>query len=120
MEIEALVRQAVKAGAFHDIQKIDKLITKTFYIDCENRPFNSCDSDTIGRLLAEVTWHGNIKNRNVPCEICGENRSIDRCHIIPTKLGGSAMADNILFLCPTHHRLLDRFMLSKAEWTVIN
>ncbi|BDV43874.1 hypothetical protein GURASL_27970 [Geotalea uraniireducens] len=119
-EIEALSRQAVKAGAFSDLQKIDKLITKAFYIDCENRPFNSCDSETIARLLAEIAWHGEIKNRNIPCEICGENRSTDRCHIVPSKLGGTAEANNILVLCPTHHRLLDRFMLSKAEWAVID
>ncbi len=118
--IEALSRQAAEAGAFSDVQKIDKLITKAFYIDCENRPFNTCDSKTISRLLAEIAWHGEIKNRNLPCEICGENRSTDRCHIIPAKLGGTADADNILVLCPTHHRLLDRFMLSKAEWIAID
>jgi len=118
--IETLSRQAVRAGAFSDIHKIDKLITKAFYIDCENRPFNTCDSETISRLLAEVAWHGEIKNRNIPCEVCGENRSTDRCHIIPSRLGGTAEANNILILCPTHHRLLDRFMLSKAEWAVID
>lgn len=118
--IEALARQAAKAGAFSDIQEIDKLITKASYIDCENRPFNSCDSRTIAQLKAEVVWHGEIKNRNIPCEVCGENRSIDRCHIIPSKFGGGGGPDNILFLCPTHHRLLDRFMLSKAEWAIID
>ncbi len=119
-EIKELSRQAVEAGAFSDIQKIDKLITKAFYIDCENRSFNTSDSDTIARLLAEIAWHGEIKNRNIPCEICGENRSTDRCHIIPSKLGGTAQENNILILCPTHHRLFDRFMLSKAEWTIID
>lgn len=118
--INALACQAKKAGAFSDIQEIDKLITKAFYIDCENRSFNSCDSRTIAKLKAEIVWHGEIKNRNMPCEICGENRSIDRCHIIPSKFGGGIGPDNILFLCPTHHRLLDRFMLSKAEWAVID
>ena len=120
VQIEELSRQAVKHGAFSDIQKIDKLITKAFYIDCENRPFNSIDSETISRLLAEISWHGEIKNRNLPCEICGENRSTDRCHIVPSRLGGTAEENNILILCPTHHRLFDRFMLSKSEWTVID
>lgn len=119
-QIEAFSRQTVKAGAFHDFQKIDKLITKAFYIDCENRPFNSCDSETIAGLLAEIAWHGEIKNRNLPCEICGENRSTDRCHIVPSKFKGTAEINNILILCPTHHRLFDRCMLSKAEWAVID
>ena len=119
-QIDALSRKASKAGAFSDIQTIDKLIHKAFYIDVENRPFNSNESETIARLKAEIAWHDEIKNRNIPCEICGENRSIDRCHIIPSKLGGTQETNNLLFLCPTHHRLLDRFMLSKAEWAQVN
>jgi len=118
--IDALSRKASKAGAFSDIQAIDKLIHKAFYIDVENRPFNSNESETMARLKAEIAWHDEIKNRNIPCEICGENRSVDRCHIIPSKLGGTQETNNLLFLCPTHHRLLDRFMLSKAEWALVN
>jgi len=119
-QIDAIARKASKAGAYSDIQTIDKLIHKAFYIDVENRPFNSSESEVIARLKAEIAWHDEIKNRNIPCEICGENRSIDRCHIIPSKLYGSQESNNLLFLCPTHHRLLDRFMLSKAEWAQID
>jgi len=119
-QIESFSRKAVKAGAYSNLLEIDQLITKAFYIDCENRPFNTIDSETISRLKAEIAWHGEIKNRNPPCEICGENRSVDSCHVIPSRLGGTAEGNNILCLCPTHHRLLDRFMLSKAEWVLIN
>jgi hypothetical protein len=119
-QIDALARKASKAGAYSDIQTIDKLIHKAFYIDVENRPFNSTESESIARLKAEIAWHDEIKNRNIPCEICGENRSIDRCHIIPSKLYGSQESNNLLFLCPTHHRLFDRFMLSKSEWAQID
>lgn len=60
------------------------------------------------------------KAQNTPCEICGENRSIDRCHIIPNNIGGKLENHNILYLCPTHHRLFDRFVLTKDEWDKID
>ena len=119
-QIEALSRQATKASMFSDSQMIYQLIHKVFYIEVENRPFNCSESEYISRLKAEIAWHGEIKNRNIPCEVCGENRSVDRCHIVPSKHGGTQDTNNLLFLCPTHHRLLDRFMLSKAEWAIID
>ena len=61
-----------------------------------------------------------FREQNPPCEICGENRTTDRCHIIPRKKGGSLSYDNTVILCPTHHRLFDRFMLSKEEYTSLN
>lgn len=120
VEIEAFSHKVAELKfSILDIPKIEQLILKAFYIDCENRPFNLRNSNTIGRLLAEIAWHGEIKNRNLPCEICGDNRSIDYCHIIPSRLGG-IWEKNTLILCPTHHRLIDRFMLSKAEWAIID
>ena len=119
-KITALSKKAAKAGSFAYASELDDLICKAFYSDLENRPFNSTESHTISRLKAEIAWHGIIKNRNIPCEICGENRSIDKCHIVPSKLGGLKEDENLLYLCPTHHRLFDRFMLSKAEWATIN
>jgi len=119
-EISKLAQKAVKSGSFSNVYEIESLIYKAFYISLENRPFNSDASREISRLKAEIVWEGTILNRNIACEICGENRSIDRCHIIPDKLGGSKNEENILYLCPTHHRLFDRFMLSEAEWVQIN
>jgi len=119
-DIAKVAEKAAKSGSFSNVYEIENLIYKAFYISLENRPFNSSDSKEISRLKAETVWEGTILNRNISCEICGENRSIDRCHIIPDKLGGSKAEENILFLCPTHHRLFDRFMLSKAEWVQIN
>jgi len=120
-QIEAFSLKASKAGAYSYASDIDSLIFKAFYIDMENRPFNETSSRSIARLKAETVFNcGEIKNRNIPCEICGENRSVDRCHIIPSNIGGTVDKSNTLFLCPTHHRLLDRFMLSKAEWAVID
>lgn len=101
-------------------QEIEGLIYKSFFQDIENKPFNSEGSKDINRLKAEVVWDGVIFKRNVSCEICGENRSIDKCHIIPNRTGGLKEDNNLLYLCPTHHRLFDRFMLTKKEWCSID
>lgn len=63
---------------------------------------------------------GDVAKQNVPCHVCGENRVIDTCHIIPRNIGGGSTIDNLLFLCPTHHGLLDRGMLSREEWDRID
>lgn len=100
--------------------EIQALIFRAFFIELENRKFNIPDTEAAVRERVEAYNFELIKNRNLSCEICGENRSIDRCHIIPAKLGGTARIDNILILCPTHHRLFDRFMLTKKEYASIN
>lgn len=51
----------------------------------------------------------------IGCVICGEKRVVDAAHIIPARDGGSGMIDNIVPLCPTHHRLYDKGMLNDDE-----
>jgi len=119
-EIERVSQKAVEVGSLYNIQEVESLIYKAFYREAENRPFNSEESKKISRLRAEIVWEGMIFKRNIPCEVCGENRSIDKCHIIPAKLGGAKKDPNLIYLCPTHHRLFDRFMLSKSEWAQID
>jgi len=42
------------------------------------------------------------------CAICGwEEAPTDLCHIVPQKEGGSDSLENLIFLCPNHHRMLD-------------
>jgi len=55
-----------------------------------------------------------------PCEICGEHRKVEFCHIIPRQIGGSDRETNILYLCATHHSCFDKGALSKEEWDAIN
>lgn len=59
-------------------------------------------------------------NQNTPCQICGENRTIDICHVIPAELGGAKRSFNTIYLCPTHHRLFDRHMLTRDEWNELD
>ena len=126
-QIDKLSKNIVKQDPLLHYSKIKQLIYKAFFIEMENRSYNNRfvkeDKGDMGDFDYEyrnVCWGETISNRNTACEVCGENRTTDQCHIIPRKLGGTLNPDNILILCPTHHRLLDHFMLSKAEFSSIN
>jgi len=119
-KIESLSEKANERGAFFSSLEIEKMIYRAFYIELENRKFKKIDKDLLFGNNANIVHEGIIKQRNIPCEICGENRSIDKCHIIPAQLGGTKTHPNLLYLCPTHHRLLDRFMLTEEEWNRID
>lgn len=95
---------------------IGDIITKSFFVDIENKPHYKSAID----VFIDIRKYGVVKNRNISCEICGENRTIDKCHIVPRRLKGADHDKNYLYLCPTHHRLFDRFMLSKDEWCRID
>jgi hypothetical protein len=59
-------------------------------------------------------------NRTGPCEICQEVRVTHLCHIIPRSEGGNNAPENLIRLCPNHHYLFDRHLLTEKEWTSIN
>lgn len=49
------------------------------------------------------------------CLVCGENRVLDNCHIIPKAISGSDESWNRMFLCPNHHRLFDNGGFNEQE-----
>ena len=49
------------------------------------------------------------------CEICGFNRVIENAHIVPDRFGGPYESINLLKLCPNHHTLFDRNLLTHEE-----
>lgn len=49
------------------------------------------------------------------CICCGEKRVVDSAHIISAREGGSGMEENIMPLCPTHHKLYDKHRLNEDE-----
>lgn len=100
---------------FH--QAVTSIFHEAFFTPVVNRPFRSGTYVRFSYGSGESEFS---KSQNVPCEVCGENRVIDACHIIPRRAKGAGHADNTLFLCPTHHRLLDACMLSKEEWGTID
>jgi len=47
------------------------------------------------------------KRKEKSCAICGFNRYVEACHIVPRSVGGLFEDDNVIYLCPNHHRLFD-------------
>ena len=45
---------------------------------------------------------------NNQCYFCEFNKVIEKHHIIPVRLGGKKLKNNILNLCPNHHYLIHR------------
>ncbi len=94
------------------------LFREAFLKPTENRPFTQ---GTYVRLIfGSIANAETIIKQAVPCEVCEENRVVDICHIIPTRIKGTRKIDNVIFLCPTHHRLFDACMMSKEEWNKID
>lgn len=56
------------------------------------------------------------KGRVDPCVICGEDRFTDKAHFPKKK---SREGNKTIFLCPTHHKLLDNARLSEWELNTI-
>lgn len=123
VEVEKLAGK-LSANSWENNHVIQQLIFKSFFADLGNRAFRNIGNNDIDDMIlrgkTNLIHEGIIKSRNLGCEVCEENRSTDRCHIIPRKIGGSWDVKNILVLCPTHHRLFDRYMLTRAEYAAIN
>lgn len=51
---------------------------------------------------------------HLPCEICGWNECTkDVHHIIPVSQDGKSLLNNLIVLCPNHHRMIHRNLVSK-------
>jgi len=74
-------------------------------------------------IVIEPTKRKLLYNPSIPdeqaCQICGEKRAVDRCHIIPREHGGDIDAGNMIYLCPMHHHLFDHCELSNDEFNKI-
>ncbi len=46
------------------------------------------------------------------CAVCSFDEVVEIHHIIPRRLGGDDDPDNLILLCPNHHSLADKGMLS--------
>lgn len=70
--------------------------------------------------LGHFKWK--MKMTGGKCQICGEDRTLDVAHIIPRNGKDRRRLeprDNLLGLCPTHHRLFDEDKLNKEEYAKI-
>jgi hypothetical protein len=51
---------------------------------------------------------------NLPCEICGWNECTrDIHHILPISKGGKNTLNNVIVLCPNHHRMAHNNLISE-------
>jgi len=99
--------------------RVLSLFREAFLKPSKNKPFRSGTYVRLDTGSPTVSSEA-IEKQNIPCEICGENRVTEACHIIPSRIGGTLKVDNVLFLCPTHHSLFDRGRLNKDEWNKLD
>lgn len=65
------------------------------------------------------SWHKRqvLKQLGITsCEICGETRALDFCHIKPDAEDGAVAKENALVLCKTHHDCYDKGLLTREEF----
>lgn len=67
-------------------------------------------------LKNQFTFHNQFP---LDCPICKESRVLELCHIVPVIKGGSNRIHNLIYLCPTHHKLLDKGLLNDIEYAII-
>jgi endogenous inhibitor of DNA gyrase (YacG/DUF329 family) len=63
-----------------------------------------------GVYVNSLSFRSSVRVRFIDrCAICGwDEDSNDICHIVPTSQGGEHAVENVVMLCPNHHRLFDR------------
>jgi predicted restriction endonuclease len=54
------------------------------------------------------------------CAICGFDRVVELCHLVPASIGGTIHPHNIVALCPNHHTLMDRHLLTLEEEAILD
>jgi hypothetical protein len=100
---------------------------RKLFVDCLNRCVDSGVEIPKTRLKwvetdegYNVPDHTHNRSQVQPCEVCGEVRAIELCHIVPREIGGGILPRNILYLCSTHHSSFDKGILTKEEWDKID
>lgn len=58
----------------------------------------------------------NQSNKNRKCVICGFSTVTHLHHIIPVSEGGLSKNDNLVYLCPNHHEIVHKGLISKKEF----
>lgn len=54
--------------------------------------------------------------QHTPCQICGWKESIrDIHHIIPVSKGGKNLLSNLIVICPNHHRMIHKGLITLED-----
>jgi len=52
--------------------------------------------------------------KDIPCELCGWNETTrDIHHIVPVSKGGKNDINNVISVCPNHHRMIHKNLVSQ-------
>ena len=85
------------------------------------RPISSVNDKTTITCMAR-NYMKRIANSNFKCWVCGYSTIVEVCHVKavasfpPETLVGAVNAlDNLLLLCPNHHKELDRGLIKAAD-----
>ena len=73
-----------------------------------------------GDYSSSVSFRNSIRSRFAnACMICGwAESSCDVCHIVAKADGGEDKIENIIMLCPNHHRMYDNGLISQDKMRV--
>jgi len=71
-------------------------------------------------LKKNARYRGHIRSKVLAynpkaCQICGYDKVVEVVHIKPRHKGGRDVPDNVVLLCPNHHKEYDRGKMSKKE-----
>ncbi len=78
--------------------KSELKLNKFKFVPFENLSFKQ-DSDIIKRQIVAMRGH--------KCELCSYNLIVDVHHIVPRRFGENNLPENLILLCPNHHREAD-------------
>lgn len=78
---------------------------------------NHCKIRNYRKRQVTQSYHTSSLQRilgHLPCEICGwKEATRDIHHILPVSKGGKNTLDNVILVCPNHHRMFHHNLVSK-------
>lgn len=69
-------------------------------------------------MLAKNEGYGKLQARardRGRCVVCGYDIVVDVHHIVPRSAGGGNQLSNLITVCPNHHAMAHRGLLSRDE-----
>lgn len=112
---------AAKAPKLVEFNKVCKHCGKDYIANHQHSKFCSNYCKQKNYRLKSKSEETNMKQlyklfQDIPCEICGWNEtSRDLHHIIEVSKGGKNEINNIISVCPNHHRMIHKNLISKDE-----
>jgi len=101
------------------LRDISDLYEKVFNeIQMLNKIDNKLDIESTKKIFGKYTY--TYKLYQGKCAICSFDEVVEIHHILPRYLGGTDVPSNLILLCPNHHALVDKGMLSIKDIHIKN